>query len=234
MVAGAATLALGAAGVAYAQNPAPAPTATAKVSPTKAGTKAKPKATKLILVVKNNEESKTTAQTIAITFPSTLKLSLSGMPACTKSDEALTSGGPSVCKSSIAGSGNAHAQLTPFGAGSTELTFKVTPIVGKKDLLFYLASQTTNNNYVLHGRISGRKLTITIPPNVQQPIAGLYSALKDLTSTIYMKKGSKALISSTGCSGGKHKIGITIGYAPNPTPPAKTSVTTSAAAKCSK
>jgi hypothetical protein len=234
MAAGAAALALGAAGVAYAQNPAPAPTATAKVSPSKAGTKSKPKATKLTLSVTNNEESKTTASKIAITLPSTMKLSLKGLTACTKSDDDLVNNGPGICKAAKAGSGTAHAQLTPFGPGSTELTFNVTAIVGKKDLLFHLASQTTSNNYVLHGKISGKTLTIGIPPEVQQPIPNLYSALKDLTSTLYVKKGKNALITSTGCTGGQQKLGVKITYAPNPTPPAATTASTSAPAKCSK
>jgi hypothetical protein len=230
MAAGAATLALGVAGVAYAQV-APVVTATAKLSPTKAGTKSKPKNVKFTLGVTNNKESNTTAKSIAITFPSTLKLSTKGLPACTKSDDTIITSGPkAACKSSIAGTGTASAV-----AGGATINFAVTPLVGKNQLLFYLAATGgITNKYVVHGKISGKKLTITIPGNVQQPIAGLYSALTGLNTTLSMKKGSNYLISSTGCSGGADKIGVTIAYAPNPNPPVQPSGSASASAKCSK
>ena len=89
IAAGTAALALGVAGIAYAQTPEPSIDATATVSPTKAGTKSKPKAEKLKLVVKNNADSKTTAAKITITFPSTLKITTSGLDQCTASDEEL-------------------------------------------------------------------------------------------------------------------------------------------------
>ena len=103
---GAAVLAISGAGVAYAQNAAPSIVVNTSVSPSKAGTKKKPKATKFTLTVTNNvTESKATASAIKITFPKTLKLSTKGLPQCTKSDEALTNGGPNLCKKSVAGSG---------------------------------------------------------------------------------------------------------------------------------
>ena len=39
---------------------------------------------------------------------------------------------------------------------------------------------------------------------------------------------------STGCSGGKHKIPVTVGYVDNPTPPTAKSASTTLEAKCSK
>jgi hypothetical protein len=234
MAAGAAAIALGAAGVAYAQNPAPSITGTASASPAKAGTKKKPKNTKFTLSVKNDDASKTTASSIKITFPSTLKLSTKGLKQCTKSDEDIINNGPAkACKGAIAGTGSANAVLGPQST-RTPLAFKVTPIVGKNQLLFYLAATSLSNKYVLHGKISGKTLTIAITPDVQQPVPGLYSALVDLKSTLSMKKGKNYLISSTGCSGGKHKVPVTVGYVPNPTPPTATSAKTTLEAKCSK
>ena len=237
MAAGAAVLAVGAAGVAYAQTPAaPVVTGTAKLSPSKAGTKSKPANVKFSLNVTNNQESKTTAKQIAITFPSTLKLSTKGLPQCTKSDNAIINSGPKVaCKSSIAGSGTADAIAGPFAQTPAAIHFIVTPLVGKNQLLFYLAAQGgVTNKYVVHGKISGRKMTITIPPDVQQPVPGLYSALTGLNTTLGMKKGKNFLISSTGCSSGADKVGVAISYAPNPGPPSQPSASTTASAKCSK
>ena len=236
MAAGAAAIALGAAGVAYAQNPAGSITGTASVSPTKSGTKSKPKNVKLKLSVTNDSASKTTASSIKITLPSTLKLSTKGLKQCTKSDDDIAQQTPKVaCKGSIAGSGTANAVLDPGGANPVPIKFVVTPIVGKNQLLFHLAAQgAITNKYVLHGKISGKTLTIAITPDVQQPVPGLYSALVDLTSTLSMKSGKNYLISSTGCSGGMHKIPVTVGYAPNPTPPTANSASTTLEAKCSK
>lgn len=236
MAAGAAVLALGAAGVAYAQNPAPSITGTASVSPSKAGTKSKPKSEKFTLKVTNDGASKTTAKSIKITFPSTLKLSTKGLTQCTKSDEVIVSQTPQkACKASIVGTGSANAILGPQSPTPAPVKFTVTPIVGKNQLLFYLAGQgAVTNKYVLHGKISGKTLTIAITPDVQQPVPGVYSALVDLSSTLSKKQGKHYLISSTGCSGRKHKVPVTVGYAPNPVAPAASTASTTLVAKCSK
>ncbi len=229
----AASLAVGVAGIAYAQNPAPSITVTAKVSPTKAGTKSKPKATSVTVGVTNDPASKTTAKQIQISFPSTLKLSTKGLPQCTKSDDALVNAGPSACKSSIAGKGSASAILNPTSATPAPLSFKVTPIVGKNELLFFLQQSPGAVQAVLHGKISGKKLTIAIPDFLQQPAPGTYSALNGLNTTLKLTKGKASLISSTGCTSKKQKIGVTVSFVPNPAPPAASTATNSADAKCS-
>jgi hypothetical protein len=234
MAAGAAVLAVGTAGVAYAQNPAPSITVAAKLSPTKAGTKAKPAATKVTVSVTNNPASKTTAKQIAISFPKTLKLSTKGLTACTKSDSVIETGPSKVCKASIAGKGTASALLNPNAPTPAPLSFTVTPIVGKNEILFFLQQSPGNVQAVLHGKISGSKLTIAIPDFLQMPAPGVYSALNGLSTTMSLKKGKSSLISSTGCSGGSQKIGVTISYAPNPSPPTASSASSSSTAKCTK
>ena len=62
IVAGVAALALGTTGVAHRPDACSRHRATAQVSPTKAGTKSKPKAVKFKLAVMNNPASKTTAR----------------------------------------------------------------------------------------------------------------------------------------------------------------------------
>ena len=230
IAAGTAALALGVAGIAYAQTPPPSITATASVSPTKAGTKSKPKSEKLKLSVVNNKDSKTTAAKITITMPSTLKVSTSGLDICKASDDDLLAS-TAVCKKSIAGKGSAHALVNPFAASPAQVEFKVTPIVGNKEILFVLNSPIAQA--VLHGKISGKKLTIAITPELQQPAPGTFSALLDLTTELSKKKGTKALISSVGCKSKKHKVSVTVGYAPNPTAPAQPSASNTADAKCS-
>jgi hypothetical protein len=234
LVAGTATLALGVAGVAYAQNPAPEPTVEVSVSPSKAGTKSKPKSVKLKLEVTNNvSESKATASKIAITLPSTLKLSTKGLDQCTATDDELLEGPKAVCPKAIAGKGTAHAIVNPY-ASPANVTFTVTPLVGKNELLFHLKQTPGDVQAVLHGKISGKKLTISIPTFLQQPAPGTFSALADLTTTLSKKKGKNYLLSTTGCSGGAHKVSVTETFVPNPTPPAVTSKTATGEAKCSK
>src|SRR5215207_3012667 len=79
LVAGVAALTFGMTGVANAQNPAPTIDVTASASPSKAGTKSRPKSEKFKLDVQNDPLSKATASKITVTFPSTLKLSTSGL-----------------------------------------------------------------------------------------------------------------------------------------------------------
>jgi hypothetical protein len=227
IAAGAAALVIGSAGVAYAQNPDPSISVTTSVSPSKAGTKKKPKSETLKLKVVNDPASKTTAKSIAITLPSTLKLSTKGLPQCTKSDEAVLSD-PSICKSAFAGSGSAHAILNPNAPA--QLTFKVQPVIGKNQLLFILSGSA---NAVLHGKIKGSTMTIAITPQLQQPAPGVFSALSDLSTSIAKKKGKAALVTSNGCKAKKHTIKVTVGYANNPAPPTKPSATNTGVATCS-
>jgi hypothetical protein len=228
-----ATAVFGTAGIAYAQNAAPEPTVTSSVSPSKAGTSSKPKSVKLKLEVKNNvAQSKATAAKIAISFPSTLKLSTKGLDQCTATDDELLSGPKTVCPKAVAGTGTAHAIVNPY-ASPANVTFNVTAVVGKNELLFYLAQTPGNVKAILHGKISGKKLTISIPEFLQQPAPGTYSALADLTTTLTKKKGSNYLISSVGCKSKAHKVSVTESFVPNPTAPAKSSATATGNAKCS-
>jgi len=179
LVAGTATLALGVAGFAYAQTPEPKIEVTAGVSPSKAGTKSKPKNATFKLGVKNDPASKTTASKITIKLPSTIKLSTKGLTLCKASNDDIISSNNSVCKRSVAGKGTANAVIL---ANGTNVNFKVTPIVAKNKVLFFLTSNQVANKYIVPGNIKGRTMTITIGPEVQQPIPGLYAAGNDMAS----------------------------------------------------
>jgi hypothetical protein len=231
LVATAATLALGTAGIAYAQDTTPSIEATGSGSPSKAGTKKKPKAVTFKLDVKNNAAAKTTAKSIKITFPKTIKVSTKGLNECKPdSDEAFLQD-LAQCSKSKAGTGKASAVLNPFAATPGPLNFKIQPYVGKNEVLFALSGSA---NAILHGKIKGQSMTIVITPELQQPLTGVYSALNEIAATIKAKKGSKSLISSVGCSGGKHTINVEVAYAGNPNPPAAATAKDSFDIKCSK
>jgi hypothetical protein len=211
-------------------------TATTKVSPTKSGTKKKPKSIKITTFVQNNVPN-TTAAKIEIDFPKNVKISGKGLTACKLS--AIQANGPTACPSkSKAGTGLSHAVVGP---DRIPLNFDVTAFVGGKNLvIFYIKQQGGTVSKALSGKISkgsggfAQKLVITIPPDLQQPAPGLYAALVDLKSTLQLKKGKNALITSVGCKSKKHKFGAKLTFAPNPTPPPKPSATGTSTATCKK
>jgi hypothetical protein len=209
-------------------------TATTKITPSKAGTKKKPKAAKVTTFIKNNVEG-TTAEKIEIDFPKTVKISGKGLTACKLS--AIQSNGPTACPSkSKAGTGLSHAVVGP---DRIPLNFDVTAFVGGKNLvIFYIKQQGGTVSKALSGKISkgsggyAQKLVITIPPDLQQPAPGLYAALTDLQSTLSLKKGKNSLISVNGCKKKKHTFGNKLTFAPNPTPPPKPTASGTSTATC--
>ena len=229
LVASVATLALGTAGIAYAQDTTPSIEASGSGSPSSAGTKSKPKPVNFKIDVKNNAAAKTTAKSIKITFPKTIKVSTKGLDQCKISDDALIQD-RSQCKKAFAGKGKASANLNPFSTTPSPLNFDVQPIVGKNELLFLLGGSA---DAVRHGKIKGQTMTIVITPELQQPVPNVYSALNELSATINKKKGKNSLISSVGCKGKKHTIGVEVAYAGNPNPPAAPSAKDSFDIKCS-
>jgi hypothetical protein len=211
-------------------------TATTTVSPTKSGTKKKPKSTKITTFVQNNVPN-TTAAKIEIDFPKTVKISGKGLTACKLSK--IQANGPSACPSkSKAGTGLSHAVVGP---DRIPLNFDVTAFVGGNNLvIFYIKQQGGTVSKALSGKISkgsggfAQKLVITIPPDLQQPAPGLYAALTDLKSTLSLKKGKHALISSVGCKSKTHKFGAKLTFAPNPAQPPKPSASGTSNATCKK
>lgn len=211
-------------------------TATTTVSPSKAGTKKKPKATKVTTFVKNNVEG-TTADKIEIDFPATVKISGKGLTKCALSEFAKPGGKANCPAASKAGSGVSNAVVGPQRA---PLKFNVTAYVGGNNLvIFYIEQQGGSVTKALQGKISSasgkfkQKLVITIPPDLQQPAPGLYAALTDLKSTLSLKKGKNSLISVNDCAKKKHTFGTKLTFAPNPAPPPKPSASGTSTAKCS-
>jgi hypothetical protein len=208
--------------------------ATTTVSPTKSGTKKKPKNIKVTTFVKNNVAN-TTAAKIEIDFPSTVKISGKGLTKCSLS--AIQAQGPGACPAkSKAGTGISHAVVGP---GRVPLNFDVTAYVGGNNLIiFYIKQQNGTVTKALQGKISSasgkfkQKLVITIPPDLQQPAPGLYAALVDLKSTLQLKKGKNYLVSSTGCKKKKHTFGAKLTFAPNPAAPPKPTASGTSTAKC--
>jgi hypothetical protein len=214
---------------------------TLSLSPSKVGSKSKPKAVKIKTFIKNNVPN-TTAEKIEILFPSTVKISTRGLTQCPVA-EFSKPGGKANCKSaSKAGTGVSHAVAGP---ARVPVNFNVTAYVGDDDavtdddvVIFYIEQQGGSISKALKGTISRasgkyrQKLSIVIPPDLQKT-AGLYSALVDLESTLYNKKGKRSLISTTDCKDRKHSFGSRLTFVDNPAPPPKPNASGSATVKCS-
>ena len=93
-----------------------------------------------------------------------------------------------MCSKAKAGTGIARAVLNPFAATPGPLEFKVVPYVGKNEVLFLLSGSA---DAVLHGKISGKKMSIIITPQLQQPVPGVYSALNDLGDDDLQEEGQE-------------------------------------------
>jgi hypothetical protein len=205
----AASVTVAVAGTAVAQ--APESTFTASVSPAKAGTKRKPKNTKLGFKVTLNKPN-TTVEFIDLALPKGLTLSGKGLKTCTV--QTLAAQGPTGCPSgSSAGDpGTATALLGPPGPSQTTLHFTVSPFVlNAKQLVFYVASDSGSGVAVqspITGTITGKghKLRIAIPKELRQPVPGVDASLTSLDQTFSGKAGKKYLVSSTGCKSKKHKF----------------------------
>jgi hypothetical protein len=210
----------------------PAASMKVKVTPKKAGTKKKPKNSSIHLTITNNDNKRTLSQ-LTITSPKTFKLNAKGL---TKCDAAvLANQGPDACpKASKVGTGTAEALLGVNGPSPTPLHFDVTAVVtGPKAVDFHLHSASPDINVVSEGRLSGRKLTITVPAVAQQPLPGTYAGLVSIDTKLTKKKGKHYLASTVGCKKKKHAFSTKLTFIDNGVSPAG-DVVVKGSSKCSK
>jgi len=211
-------------------------TSTSKLTPSKAGTKKKPRAAKLHSTIVNNVPN-TTAATIEIDFPKTVKISGKGLKHCAVAEFSKPGGKDNCPAKSKAGTGFSNASVGS-GPGAVPLDFNVTSYVAGNNLLvFYIEQKGGGIVKALQGKISrgsgkfGQKLVITIPEDLRKTAAG-YGNLEDLESTLYNKKGKHSLISTIGCKKKKHTFGAKFTFVPNPGPPPKPSASGTSTATC--
>lgn len=209
---------------------------TASLTPSKAGTKSKPKPVRFKTFIKNNVPN-TTASKIEILVPKTVKVSGKGLTACPVTEFSKPGGKANCPSASKAGTGLSHAVVGPDRAA---LDFNVTAYVGgPTTIIFYIEQIGGSVNKALVGKISSasgkysQKISIGIPGDLQQPAPGLYGALTDLRSNLYNKKGSKSLFSSVDCKSKKHNFGAKLTFVPNTLPAPKPSASGTTVAKCS-
>jgi hypothetical protein len=211
-------------------------TSTASLTPSKAGTKSKPKPARFKTFIKNNVPN-TTASEIQILVPKTVKVSGKGLTKCPVGEFAKPGGKANCPAASKAGTGLSHAVVGPQRA---PLNFNVSAYVGSDtSIIFYIEQIGGSVTKALVGKISrssgkfSQKISIGIPADLQQPAPGLYGALTDIKSNLYNKKGKNSLFTTVGCKSKKHAFGAKLVFVPNTAPPPKPSASGTTNAKCS-
>lgn len=237
----AATALLALAAVAIAQYALPNTQLTGKVTPTKGGTKKKPKNGTLTMAFTVDGNSHSTADQIVFLLPKNTKLSGRGFRYCPASK--INNDGVQSCpKGSKIGTGSAIALVGP---NRTVFNFKITIFAASKNQISMLLEG--NITTALTGLINqaggdfGQKITVDIPPQVQQPVPGLFADITSVSAKIgpakgkiivkRKKKGSKKkrkvkktvyFVQVNGCPKGRtHHLGVRLHFVPNPNPPAQ-------------
>ncbi len=208
------------------------------VSPSNAGTTARPANVGLKLNLSNNRAAGTTASKIEINLPSGLKMNPRGFPVC--SEATITDEGADACPSkSRLGKGTAKAIVNPTAANPSNLSFSNTFFVGGRNFVNIFLQQSPGDvRAVLKGTISngGRRLSIAIPRELQQPAPGVYSALTDIVTSLKGTTGSGSkrhgFFELSKCTGGKLRVSTKLTYVPNPGPPAARTSTASDTVNC--
>jgi hypothetical protein len=207
-----ATLALTGGAIAQVPNEAGNSSFDATIAPKKVGTKKKPKSHALRAQLEVNRPG-TTVETITLKLGKGFKFSGKGFKKC--SEEILLSSGPSGCPAgSKAGpAGTAAARLEP---GNGVLNFNIAPFVGDANtFLIDVDSEGIEIHSILKGELTnrGRTMTITIPKELRQPLAGIDATLTAIDQRFVGKSGKNAIFSSTNCKKRKVSVSGTLGFA---------------------
>ena len=191
---------LSVAAVAVAQYATPAATLDVTTSGNKAGTKKKPRAVSVTANFGYNaEQSRASASQIVLNLPKNLvfngrglraseycsvtKINSQGVGSCNRRSEISVSNTPTVRN-------QVQAVLFPR---LVPLTFTVRLFLGSRnEIAVHLVSTTpgVNINKAISAIVSaaggsfGQKLTINIPPDLQQPVPGTYAGIKSTRFTV--------------------------------------------------
>jgi hypothetical protein len=190
------------------------------VTPTKAGTVAKPRNVGLHTTILANGSNPSTTSKTVLYFDKNIKLNGKLFKSCSQAT-LLSDAGPSACpKGSKIGSGTAtgHVPAT-IVSPATNIPLTVTAYNGpsgkKIELYVKSAPGSFNIQTVLEGTVGsssglyGKTLTVNIPAAVQQPIPGLFVALTKFDTTINATTKIKKRVTVHH----KHKtITVSVGY----------------------
>lgn len=213
---------------------------TVKVTPTKAGTKKKPKNSTYTLDIVNGNTQRTMSD-LDVFLAKNVKLSLKGMPSCAPDDIFARS-----CPSrAVLGRGEAKAKVGVNGdpAQVRDLTFEVTafktrsPVTNKEMLGFFIDDGAslqflTETTLTKASGKYGQKLHIDVP-ELAQRVGTTYNGLVSLKTTLKKKVGKRYLISTVGCKARKHPYKVDLTFIDNTVTTAAV-ISDTATARCTK
>jgi hypothetical protein len=205
-IAGALILVLGVAGVAQAVNSKQ--TVAVKLAHNKAGTASKPKSVGNLTVdlklAADPSDAPFATKTTVIHFDKNLVFNAAKFPSCS---EAQARTGAAACTKAKVGSGSA----TGLALGQVE-NLAITAYNGpggKSILLHVTGKQPLDINTVIVGALKpdtgkfGRKLVVTIPSNLQQPLTGVFATLTSFVTKVGGTSKGVPYAALKGCTGGK-------------------------------
>ena len=222
----AATGALALAGIGVGVSSAVTPTTTIKVtaSPNAHGTAKKPKKTKLVVKLSttpNPSDPAFAADTTVVHLAKELKFNGKALKQCSSSQ--VLSDDSKCPKGSRVGQGTASGSAL----GLTEpLTVKAYNGPGGNKLeLLVDGSTPLTIHAVIEGVLSsdkspyGKKLSVNIPPDLQQPAPGAYATLTEFDTTINAITGKKKMpyVGIASCKAKKMAFGVDYHYQPDGT-----------------
>jgi hypothetical protein len=205
-----------------------------KVSPTKAGTKKKPRAAALNLGIEGTSPSGMPGTTtrLKVALPKGFQWNGKRWPSKARCSASMATAkkSASVCPpGSKVGSGHVTAVA---GNGSLVEEIDLTAFVTTAGNLglFLKATSPVPLGVMLEGKVKGRTIDVSIPTNIQEPVPGIATGIKTLRFKLSGKAKiggkSRGIVETTSCSGSwKAKVTNVLRDG---------TVTDSASAKCRK
>jgi hypothetical protein len=203
--AGALILSLGAAGLAQAGNSKQ--TVGVKLAQSHAGTAAKPKSVGALTVdmkvALDASDASFATRSAVIHFDKNLVFNTAKFPSCT---EAQVRSGAGCAKAKV---GSGAASGLALGQQEKLAVTAYNGPKGKTILLHVAGTQPLDINTVIVGQLKpdsgayGRKLVVSIPANLQQPLAGVYATLTSFLTKVGGSSKGTPYVALKGCPGGK-------------------------------
>ena len=205
-LAGALILSLTTAGLAQAVNSKQS--IAVKLAHSKAGTAAKPKSVGALTVdmkvAVDPSDAAFATRSATIHFDKNLVFNSAKFASCTEAQ--VRSGAPACAKAKI---GGGKAAGLAVGQRQDLAVTAFNGPGGKAVLLHVTGSTPLKIDSVIVGKLAadsgafGRKLVVTIPANLQQPLTGLYATLTSFLTTVGGTAKGTPYVALKGCSGGK-------------------------------
>jgi hypothetical protein len=182
-----------------------------KLAHSKAGTAAKPKSVGALTVDMNvaldPSDQPFATRTATIHFDKNLVFNSAKFPSCT---EAQVLSGAAACAKAKVGSGKAVGLA--LGLQQNLAVTAYNGPGGKAVLLHVTGTNPLRIDSVIVGKLVpdtgafGRKLVVSIPANLQQPLTGAYATLTSFMTTVGGSAKGTPYVALKGCSGGKLKV----------------------------